>query len=254
MTSEERFVVGDRPDLTVELMAGSVDVRVGDPGEIKVVVGGNADLWEIDQVGDAVTVRPRSRWRGRSARMTIDVPRGAGVEIRTASADVTLAGELGVTRVRTASGNVRAAEVAELDVSTASGDIRVHGVGNDTSAASVSGALEVTEIGGRLAATTASGDVRVRRLMGDLEIGTTSGDVRIDHFGGSSASIRSVSGDVELGLPSGIRVEPDLTTVSGRTRLPDRATPTAGNPTEPRRTVRLLVKTVSGDITLGRIG
>jgi DUF4097 and DUF4098 domain-containing protein YvlB len=252
MTSQERFTVGDRAEITVEVAAGSVEVRVGTPGEIRVTVGGNDDLWEIDQVGDAVAVRPRSRWRGRSARMTIDVPRGTGVEVRTASADVTLTGELGVTRVRTASGNVRAAVVAELDVSTASGDIRVHGVGHDTSAASVSGALEVNEVGGRLSATTASGDVRVRHLTGDLEIGTTSGDVRIDHFGGAEASIRSVSGDVELGLPSGIRVEPDLSTVSGRTRLPDRAGPAAA--TEPRRTVRLLIKTVSGNITLGRVG
>jgi DUF4097 and DUF4098 domain-containing protein YvlB len=181
--------------------------------------------------------------------MTIDVPRGAGVDVRTASADVTLTGELGVTQVRTASGNIRAETVAELEVSTASGDIRVDGVRSDTSAASVSGALEVNEVGGRLSATSASGDVRVRHLTGDLEIGTTSGDVRIDHFGGSEASIRSVSGDIEIGLPSGIRVEPDLSTVSGRTRLPDRATPS----TEPRRSVRLLVKTVSGDITLGRV-
>jgi DUF4097 and DUF4098 domain-containing protein YvlB len=253
MTIQERFRVGDRPELDVDVASGSVEVRVGASDEIVVVVGGNEDLWEIDQVGDAVSIRPRSRWRGRSARMTIDVPRGTGVDVRTASADVTLAGDLGPTRVRTASGNLRAALVAELDVSTASGDIRVQGVGHDTSATSVSGALEVNEVGGRLTATTASGDVRVRHLTGDVEIGTTSGDVRIDHFDGSEASIRSVSGDVELGLPSGIRVEPDLSTVSGRTRLPEPAAPSSGSPTEPRRTVRLLIKTVSGNITLGRV-
>ena len=253
MTLQERFVVGDRPELAVEVMSGSVEVRVGKPDEILIVIGGNDDVWEIDQVGDAVAIRPRSRWRGRSARMTIDVPRGAGVEIRTASADVTLTGELGLTRVRTASGHVRAAMVAELEVSTASGDIRVHGVGHDTSATSVSGVLEMNAVGGRLTATTASGDVRVRHLTGDVDIGTTSGDVRIDHFDGSEASIRSVSGDVELGLPSGIRVTPDLSTVSGRTRLPEPA-PTSGTHTEPRRTVRLLIKTVSGNITLGRVG
>lgn len=253
MTLQERFIVGDRPELAVEVMSGSVEVRVGKPDEIMVVIGGNDDLWEIDQVGDAVAIRPRSRWRGRSARMTIDVPPGAGVEVRTASADVTLAGELGLTRVQTASGNVRAAMLAELDVSTASGDVRVQGVGHDTSAASVSGVLEVNDIGGRLIATTASGDVRVRHLTGDVEIGTTSGDVRIDRFDGSEASIRSVSGDVELGLPPGIRVQPDLSTVSGRTRLPQPAAQASGAPVEPRRTVRLLIKTVSGDITLGRV-
>lgn len=252
MTRQERYDVGDRPSIEVDMASGSVDVRGGPPGLVVVAIGGNEDAWDVGQVGDTVTVRPRSRFRGRSGRITVDVPAGTGVDIRTASADVSLDGELGPTRVRTASGTVRAAVLGELAVSTSSGDVRVQSVGADSHATSVSGDLELHRVGGRLTATTASGDVRVRQLVGDAEISTTSGDVRIDHFDGSTASIRSVSGDIELGLPTGIRVEPDLATVSGHTRLPDPAPPAVPSSGAPRRTVRLVIKTVSGDITLAR--
>ena len=65
MTIQKRFRVGDRPeDLDVEVASGSVEVRVGMPDEIVIVLGGVDDLWEVDQVGDAVSIRSRSRWRG----------------------------------------------------------------------------------------------------------------------------------------------------------------------------------------------
>ena len=65
-----------------------------------------------------------------------------------------------------------------------------------------------------------------------MTIGTTSGDVRIDRADGSSIGVKCISGDVTLGLPAGIRVEPDISTLSGRTSLPtpSRTAPVA-NPT-----------------------
>jgi hypothetical protein len=52
-------------------------------------------------------------------------------------------------------------------------------------------------------------------------------------------------------LPSGIRVEPEISTLSGNTRLPTGS----GIATDgPRRTVRLRIRTVSGDIRIDRLG
>ena len=61
--------------------------------------------------------------------------------------------------------------------------------------------------------------------------------------------MKTVSGDITVGLPSGIRVDADINTLSGRTRLPD---PAAGDPAAPRRPVRLRLRSVSGNIRVER--
>jgi hypothetical protein len=60
-----------------------------------------------------------------------------------------------------------------------------------------------------------------------------------------------MSGDIDLGLPSGIRVEPQISTMSGRTMLPTPAT-ASGDAAE-RRVVRVKLRTMSGDITIARV-
>jgi DUF4097 and DUF4098 domain-containing protein YvlB len=153
--------------------------------------------------------------------------------VRGASLDVGARGPLGSLRVRTASGDVEAEDVVRLEASTASGDLRV--------------ALVRTVLSG----SVASGDLRIERVGGDVDFGSASGDVSIGRCDGSSIAIRSLSGDVRIGLPSGIRVDPEISTLSGRVVLPKPSGPdgAAGE----RRPVRLRLKTVSGDIRVERV-
>ena len=81
-----------------------------------------------------------------------------------------------------------------------------------------------------------------------MNVRSTSGSTRIGHCDGSEISVRSISGDVRMGLPSGIRVEADISTVSGKASMPEPAAPTPGE----RRPVRVKLKTVSGDIRITR--
>ena len=140
--------------------------------------------------------------------------------------------------------------VARLDIDTASGDATATAVAAVTSCSTASGDVELGRVGGRLTVSTASGDVRVTEADDDVEIGSASGDVRVDRCGGSNVAVKTISGDVVVGLPSGIRVEPDITTLSGRTHFPE---PVTASGTELRRVVRLGLKTVSGDITIRRV-
>lgn len=252
MRRSERFEIGERARLDVRLPSGLVDVRTGAAGTIEVVVeASDPESFDIARVGDTVSVRPPSRWglRGRTT-VAVVVPDGTEVELSTTSADVRMGGSLGPVRVRTTSGDVEIDAVARLELGTTSGDARVGTVHGDASITTVSGEARVGTVAGRVQGSAVSGDLRIAHVGGDVRFGTTSGDVRIERCDGSDIALKSISGDLVLGLPTGISVEADLSTTSGRATLPVPAPPSAGE--EPRRPVRLALRSVSGDLTIQR--
>lgn len=233
MRRTETFPTGDaRSTVTIDMASGQIEVRAIATSEIVVHLDTDqAGDWDISKFGDNVVVRAPRRRRMRSAKLYVQVPEHTNVSVDAASADLSMAGTLGDVRVRTASGDVRADIVERLDVSSASGDVNVR------------------RVTGRLVASTASGDIRADRVDDDCHCGTASGDVRIDCCAGDAVEVKTVSGDIQLGLPSGIRVDPDISTLSGRTRLPQ---PRPTTTDAPRRNVRVRLRAVSGDITIDR--
>ena len=158
-------------------------------------------------------------------------------------------GRLGVVRVHTASGDIEVGDATRVDVTTASGSISCGDVSGDAHISSISGDCTLHRIGGRVDAALTSGDLRIEVCDGDMAIVATSGDVRVGHCGGSDIAVRSISGDVRVGLPSGIRVDAEISTLSGRATLPE---PAPASDLGDRRPVSLQLKTVSGDIRVER--
>ena len=217
-------------------------------GTVSVSADGEVpDTFDVTQFGDNISIRATRR--SRSARLAVDVPVGTDVSVKGASVDVVARGALGALRVRSASGDVRADDVVRADVTLASGDTRLEIVRDSADFRATSGDIAVGSVGGRLAASLASGDIRIDELGGDGDVETASGDVSIGRYTGSSVAIRTVSGDVHLGLPAGIRVEPEISTMSGKVNLPPPADAPAGSE---RRTVKVRLRTVSGDIKIER--
>jgi hypothetical protein len=236
MRRNEQFpLAGHRCTIAVDVVNGTLEVRATDGPTVSVSIDTeHPGEWDISQLGDLISIRaPRRRGlRSRSAKLYIEAPTGTHLEIAGASADVSLAGSLGDVRVRTASGDVRADRVLGFDIGTASGDVKVE------------------QVSGRCAASTASGDIVIGRCSDDLDASTASGDVRVGCCDGDAINVKAVSGDITLGLPAGIRVEPDISTLSGRTTLPARAAPPVD---QPRRPVRVRLRSVSGNITIDRV-
>lgn len=248
MRRHEQFAVEQHAVVDIELPAGSILVRSGPSGAVTVSVdSSNADHLEIGSIGDTVSIRATRR--GRSAKLAIDAPIGTDVNVKGASVDVQARGALGALRVRSASGDVIGDDVVRADVSVASGDIRVDLIRSDATFKATSGDVRVNAIGGRLGATLASGDLQIDEVSGDADVETASGDVTIRRCLGGAVTVRTVSGDVRVGLPSGIRVEPEIKTMSGKVTLPD---PAQRKSDGERRPVRLRLRSVSGDIRVER--
>lgn len=252
MSAPYEFTVDDGAKLAVKIQAGRLDVTTGPPGRLRVEVSARDPEWiDVTQTGDVVTVADnRSGWVVRgNVRISVEVPPGCDLDVRSASAPVDVDGEVGSLTCRTASGNVSFDKAAEVDVKTASGAVRGRFVSGGAQVTSAAGEIRIERIGRGVSVGVASGNVSLDDASGDLRVSSASGHVRIDHFRGDEAKVKTVSGHITVGLPTGISLDADLTTLTGSVRLPD-AAPSTGGDGGSRRSVRLAAKSVSGNIRI----
>jgi DUF4097 and DUF4098 domain-containing protein YvlB len=244
------FEIGERPRIEFRVQSGRIDCTGGTDSSISVdVAGRGAETVRVEQEGGAIVVsEDRSGWiSGRSVRLHATIPVGTAVELAGGSIDLHLDVEVGELVVKTASGDVGFLTAHSLDVKTASGHVRGDRIIEDARIRSASGDAYIDSVDGSLSASLVSGDVRVGTVTGDLRVNSASGDVDVEHFLGSEVGLKSVSGELSIGLPTGIRLDANVTTLSGEVHLPGhRAEGSAGE----RRKVRLDAKTVSGDIRI----
>jgi DUF4097 and DUF4098 domain-containing protein YvlB len=260
----QQFSVGGGAALNIKIQSGRVDVTEGTSGVVTLAIDTrDPDSVEVHQSGDTIFVSDnRSGWVVRgNVRISATVPPRTDLEVGSASADVHVDVVARNLICRTASGDVSFRDADSLEVKTASGSIRGERVDGDVRVNSASGDVWLQHVGGRLTAALASGDVRTDEVGGDLRANSASGDVRIDRFRGDEVTIKSVSGDLVIGFPKGIRLEAEVNTLSGSVHLPspsnDEPRASAGAEVEAtgqesnrKRRVRLNAKTVSGDIRI----
>jgi DUF4097 and DUF4098 domain-containing protein YvlB len=246
---QERFTVGDRPRVEVTNTSGDITVVAGDAHVVEVSIDPAGNDYSIEQRGDTIIVRPERGILKRifSSDLVVRVPSGTDVEAKNASGDVAVE-----------------AAAANLDIATASGDVRVRTVGGNAIIKVASGDVSIDRVDGSLGLVSASGEVRVRSVGGDVDVKTASGDAILERAGGSvrmhSASgelkigrhdggdvqIRTLSGDVILGIPTRRTIELDMQSMSGDlvNRLPE------SDGSAPEATIRITLSSVSGDLIL----
>jgi len=259
-------------DLYVENGSGSVTVTGAEVTTTTVeITGARADEAIVKQDGNQVSVlapRTRSGIFGGDSKldMAITVPADSTLTAKTGSADLEARGRYRSGRVKTGSGEVTVETFSgPAVVETGSGDIHVDTAGEDLRVKTGSGDVQVTRAEGSLVVSTGSGDVRigtssaptvvktgsgdldVAEARGDVAMNTGSGDlvVRTAHRGRISA--KGASGDVRVGIPSGVPVWTDISTVSGDIRSDLEG---VGEPEPGADHVEVRAKTVSGDVVL----
>ncbi len=188
-------------------------------------------------------------------RITIRVPRGCDLELKTVSADLKGLGQFGRGTLTTASGDVQFQQsTGDVTVQTASGDARVEDVGGVLTVNSASGDVSIGQIGQEATVRTASGDVTIASAATSVRAVTASGDVRVGSVRHGQLTVSTASGDVAIGVERGTGVWLDLSTLSGDTRNELTMGGDAGGGTPGEVALTLSVRTVSGDIKLHRVG
>lgn len=220
-----------------------------------------------------VDVRDRGRGfgfsRGADVRVEIRCPDGTSVESKSGSADIEGRGRFGSLDVQTGSGEVEFEQLdGEARVNAASGDVSLESVGGDARINTASGDQQIGSVAGDAKLNSASGDVVVRSAGGEVEVNTASGDVQVeeagssvtvntasgDHVVGSAfkgrVTLKSASGDMQIGIREGSTLFVDARSRSGdvRSELPVSDAPPEGDAPH----VELHANTMSGDIRISR--
>ena len=240
-------------DLEVGIPSGDIEVETTEGEESSITVDGDERLLEeveIRQDDNRVVVTYRGKGKFgfslspfsvvfgvNELRVRATIPHGAGVKIKTASADSDLAGHFGA-----------------LAVNSVSGDLSLRGeIAGDANIKTVSGDVELDRVDGDASAQTVSGDVRVGPVAGSAEAKTVSGDIRFDAVSAGDVRFASVSGDIEIGIAQGSAVDVDAGSTSGdlSSEVPLGSEPMQGEG-EAAPTVVLRGRTVSGDVKVFR--
>jgi DUF4097 and DUF4098 domain-containing protein YvlB len=210
--------------------------------------------------------------RSNSVTVRVEVPEGAEVAVATASADVEINGLVSDVDFKTASGNASIDDVAaDVTTKTASGNVTIGRVGGDIRASTVSGDLRCSSVAGgahfsatsgdlelgaagrRVEVKATSGQVRLGELAAGADVKNVSGNVRVLALGEGSLKVRSVSGDVAVGVVKGVALHVDVETTSGvvHSDIPLTDGPDGGG-VRPEARVDLSVRSVSGNVDIGR--
>jgi hypothetical protein len=202
---EIRHDIGADGTLALRSLSGSVKLTGSDGSEAVVIAratgGGRLPELIVERGPHRLLVEPPrvglSILRGNDVEIDFDItlPRGARIDLKSVSADVTGSDLVGEQNYKSVSGHLYLNSPAgRLTVQTVSGDIRLDG-GRQ---------LELN-------AMTTSGDVAVEaHLVDELRVRTVSGDVRVTGRLGEDRrhSVETVSGDLILRSAGGVTVEP----------------------------------------------
>ncbi len=284
---EKTFETAGGVRLSVEIHSGLVVVIAGATDRTVVSVEAAAPgaeelvrraIVECQPAGDChlvVVKLPRVHGvrllRRNAVIVRVEVPEGAHVAVATASADLEINGPVGEVDFKTASGDASIEDVAadvtaktasgnmtlgrvggNIQASTVSGDLRCSSVMGTASFSATSGNLELGAAGSRVEVKATSGDVRLGELAHGARVTNVSGNVRVLDLGEGALKVRSVSGDVSIGVARGVDLHVDVETASGSVHsdIPLDSVPSSG--ARPETRVDLSIRSVSGNIEIGR--
>jgi hypothetical protein len=222
----------------------------------------------------AVVVKIPRRPARRASRcgavaVHVELPEGSDVALSTAAGEIEVTGTVGSAdlktasgrvatddisgglRVATASGHVSVASVRGwLRMRTASGDLRCARAGGAVDCASTTGDVEIGAADDTVKVDATSGEVRLGELHQGARVANVSGNVRVRSLEGGRLDVRSVSGDVAVGVATGVDLYVDVSTMGAfSSDIPINDHPGAGGS---GIKVEVAVSSVTGNVDIGR--
>ena len=213
--------------LDVRVPVGRVDIETVDGEETRVEIESEPEAEDaavIELRGNEVIVAIEEErflvffTKVPDAIVRITCPHGAELAGRVVSADFRADGRLGSVEVKSVSGDVQLGQVdGEATVKSVSGDGRLGPVAGRATVQTVSGDFSLDRVDRPVEFKSVSGDVRIDEARSDASGQSVSGDIRLGAVTQGSVTLRSVSGDMHVGVRAGSRLWVDAKSTSGDT-------------------------------------
>jgi len=208
--SDQEVSADPRGTVEVSNFAGRVEVTGWDKPLVSVHANFSGDIDNVDIQSDHGRTSIKVRMHrfafgfGGEADLDIKIPKGSELDVTSVSAELISNGVVGVQRLKTVSGSIRA-EIGpgDAEAKTVSGEIVLRGGGQP-------GALHTTSI---------SGGIRLEHGAGDVEATTVSGDLSVQLDPGRMIRMRNTSGLISIQGKLTKDADVDAQTVSGKVRL-----------------------------------
>lgn len=203
---------------------------------------------------------------GGSVDVTIDLPAGSHLDIKTA-AGLRCRGPLGEVAFTSSYGDIRVEQAGRLrlkttygdisvtrsaghaEVSTTHGDIRIGEIDGTAVVKNSHGDLRIGEITGELRLNTAHGDITVDRALAGVAVKTAYGSVRIDEVVSGAVVMETTGGGLDLGIRQGTAAWLDVSSKYGTV---DVSLESSDGPGESDDVIEVRAHTAYGDIAIHR--
>lgn len=173
----------------------------------------------VEQVGGSLVVSSPSAMPARNVPLavTVHAPTGSQLNIRTSTGDVTVTGDAGQREVSTGSGGITIERAApESKLRTGSGSVKLGAAPDGLNVRTGSGDTEIRALGGSAGVVTGSGAVWLGETTGEVLARTGSGNIAVADARSGTVELSTGSGDLRIGIGSGVLCELDVSSGSGR--------------------------------------
>ncbi|WP_159701194.1 DUF4097 family beta strand repeat-containing protein [Arthrobacter sp. 18067] len=273
------------------------------PIAVVVDVSVRADIWLVasDRMDTVVNVQPRKPGRGLDVKMaeqttadysdgtlqvrlrpairhtwfsdggaveiTVEVPTGSSLELKSAMGDLRCDGEFSSADLKTDLGQIRIDHCGELRahtdmgdvtverasgrsrIKTGSGKIRIRDIDGVATIKNGNGSTYISHAAGELSVSAANGDVSLKRAGLSTTVKTSSGDITVGEVAAGSLTVQTAAGKLAIGVREGTAAWLDLNTKYGRVR---NSLDAINGPGDTPDRVEIRARSAYGDITVTR--
>ena len=184
--------------------------------------------------------------------LSVKVPVGSEVSVKTTSAPISLHGRLGAVSINTVAGSATVESATSVRANTVSGSIQVIDTTDDFRANTASGQVKADHVGGDFSAKTVAGSITAERVDASANVNTLSGGIELAALKSGSVKANTVSGRISIGVVPGTDVWVDLDAKAGTVTSELATGDTSPAPAGGGTSLEVRARSVSGDIYLHR--